>query len=222
MLVGIAATPPSNWLCLVAYGVGMVSVMTWRRVPWGKILKRVAIEFSFLSLVLVSSLWQSSGAILWQWGALQISVGGLTVMMGIFAKALLSLLLVNALQQRLTLPQFLSALRYLRVPTLLVATMGFMLRYISILQSEFHQMRSAAIARNGFVSSASTRRTIAQIISGGFIRTLGRGEIVHNAMMARGYTGNSPQSLHPSLQKIDYGAVIATALITLLPQALLR
>ena len=217
VLFGIAMTPHGRWLTLGAYSLGIFTLFISQRVAWAKILPRVAVELFFLSLILLGSLWQRSGSILWQWGWLSITSGGLTILGTTLIKASLSLLLVNALQQQLTLPQFLGALHHLRFPPLLVAIMGTMLRYVELVQAEFKQMQAAATARNGLATGDNTRRVVAQMIKGGFIRTLQRGEVVHQAMVARGYSGQIQLSPSPPITPKDYGVICVVFCLSLLP-----
>lgn len=193
-LLAIAVTPTGSWLTLAAYGMGILGLLMWRGSDWQQLWTRVGVEFCFIVLMLVGSLAQASGRILWQWGVLIVTMGGLTLFGTTAVKVFLSLLLVNAVQQRLTLPQFLEAMIVLRCPPIFVAIMGSMMRYLELLQREFQRMQRAAIARNGYGTRRLQRQTLARIMASVLIRTLNRGERIHQAMLARGYQGQLPSS----------------------------
>lgn len=220
-LVAIAITPLGAWLTLVTYGVGISLMLLWRRPQWDTLLPRVAMEFSVIGLMLLGSLAQPSGTVWWRIGFITITTGGLTTFTTTAAKVFLSLLLVNGVQQRLTLPQFLDALRILRCPAIFVAIMGSMLRYLELLQRQFQRMQQAATARNGYGSRRSTRQTVASIIAMVFIRTLGRGERIHQAMLARGYSGQFPQaSCSAPLPRLDRWLIGGISLLAIAAQGL--
>jgi cobalt/nickel transport system permease protein len=83
----------------------------------------------------------------------------------------------------------LSAMRKLRVPLVLVATLGFMERYRFVLVDELNRMATARRAR-----SFSRRGRFSLSLAGGligllFLRAFERAERVHGAMVARGWQG---------------------------------
>lgn len=223
-LLAIAATPAGSWLTLGVYGISIGLLLLWRRTNWRQLTARIAVEFSFIVLILLGSLGQRSGTIWLQVGALSITTGGLTTFATTATKVFLSLLLVNALQQRLTLPQFLEALLVLRCPPIFVAIIGSMLRYLDLLQREFQRMQQAAIARNGYGTARAQRQTLAVIMASIFIRTLGRGERIHQGMVARGYRGynsNLPPYLPDRpLPKTDQWLMGGIALLAIAAQFL--
>ena len=220
-LLAIAITPAGSWLTLGTYGISIGLLLLWRRTNWRQLSRRIAVEFSFIVLILLGSLGQQSGTVWLQVGSLSITTGGLTTFATTASKVFLSLALVNAVQQRLTLPQFLDALLVLRCPPIFVAIIGSMLRYLDLLQREFRRMQQAAIARNGYGTARAQRHTLAVIIASIFIRTLGRGERIHQAMVARGYNGNLPQSSFNSpLPKTDRWLIGGIGLLAIAAQRL--
>jgi cobalt/nickel transport system permease protein len=81
------------------------------------------------------------------------------------------------------------ALRKLRMPLVLIATLGFMERYRFVLTDELARMAIARRAR-----SFRKRSTISLGLAGGligllFLRAFERAERVHGAMVARGWQG---------------------------------
>lgn len=221
MVLAIAFTPNGHWWTWAAYGLAIVGLVWLSRVTWPVLLKRVAIEFSFIATVLLGTLFNPGGEVVWQWGWFKVTSLGLTILGSVASKALLCLLLLNFLTLTTPIPALLQSLVQLRVPPLLVAILASMYRYIGVLVDEFAAMRQAASSRNLAVSSRRRQRSVIGNMFGAlFIRTYERGERVHQAMLARGYSGL------PSVRDLPQGgikdtvALTAIALITLSGQAL--
>lgn len=221
MVLAIALTPNGHWWTWGVYALATFCWMVLSKITWPVLLKRVAIEFSFIGTVLLGTLFQRGGEVLWQWGWLQVTETGLVVLGSVASKAILCLLLLNLLTLTTSVPALLQALVQLRVPPLLVAILASMYRYIGVLIDEFSAMRQAATSRNLMVSSRRRQRGILGNVFGSlFIRTLDRGDRIHQAMVARGYTG-LPRHRNPVQASWRDGvAISAIALISLLGQAL--
>ncbi len=107
------------------------------------------------------------------------------------------------------------AMAHLRFPNKLINLFFFSWRYLHVLEDEFHKMRRAALAR-GFEPTTSlfTYKTFANILGGLFVRSVERGERVHQAMVCRGFNGIFPLLSHFHLHKRDL--VAATAFVVFL------
>ena len=219
MVFAIALTPNGRWWTWAIYGLGVLSVVLLSRVTLPVLLQRLIVEFAFVGVVLLGTLFRGGGEVLWSWGWLQITTVGLTVLGSVTLKALLSLLILNVLTLTTSIPALLNALVALRVPPLLVAIVASMYRYISVLIQEFNAMRRAAASRNLSGSNSWQRRVIGNMIGSLFIRTYERGERVHQAMLARGYQGIPVVKNIPSGGRRDIVALTITMIWTLLGQA---
>lgn len=221
IVVAIAFTPNAHWWTWAVYGVVLFGLMLISRITWHVLLKRVAVEFVFIATVLLGTLFHSGGEVVWQWGLLRITSGGLVVLGSVALKAVLCLLALNLLTLTTPIPALLQALVQLRVPPLLVAILASMYRYIGILIDELSAMRQAAASRNLAVSSRRRQRAVVGNMFGAlFIRTYERGERVHQAMLSRGYTGIPHIKDLPVGDARDVGMLSAIALIALFGQAL--
>lgn len=80
----------------------------------------------------------------------------------------------------------LAALRWFRVPGVLVETLGFMYRYVFLLWDEFSAMRLSARARGGTATWWGTMRTTGSITAQVFLRAYDRAQRIAMAMKARG------------------------------------
>ena len=220
MVFAIALTPNGRWWTWAIYGIGVLGVFFGSRVTKKVLLKRVAIEFAFIGVVLLGTLFRDGGEVLWSWGVLRITTEGLTVLGSVTIKALLSLLTLNILTLTTSVPALLNALTALRVPPLLVATLASMYRYIGVLIREFQAMRKAAASRNLTSGNVWQRLVIGNMMGTLFIRTYDRGERVYQAMLARGYQGVPVVEKVPSGGRRDAIILTLTTVLALLGQAI--
>jgi cobalt/nickel transport system permease protein len=219
IVFAIALTPEGHWWTWGIYGLGVLGVVLLSRVTLPVLLKRIAVEFAFIGVVLLGTLFRGGGEVLWSWGVFKITTVGLTVLGSVMLKALLSLLMLNVLTLTTSIPALLNALTALRVPPLLVATLASMYRYISVLVDEFNAMRRAAASRNLSGSNRWQRRIIGNMMGSLFIRTYERGERVYQAMQSRGYQGVPLVENVPSGGRRDLWALTLTVFVALLGQA---
>lgn len=188
-LLAIAFTPKGDWRTLGFYALGISVWILRLRISLRSLFRAVTVEFFFISLILFSTLFQAGGKIILSWGWIHITQNGLTTLATVSIKTLLSLLLVNGLLIVLSHSQILNAFLALGFPPLLVAIMGSMLRYLHLLNREFQTKKRAALSRNLFGNPQQTRQVIANLIGSLLIRSYDRGERIHQAMLARGYSG---------------------------------
>lgn len=214
----IALTPHGRWWTWAMYAIGVFGVVLLGRITLLTLLKRVAIEFAFLVVILLGTLFRGGGTVLWSWGPLQITSEGLIVLGSVTLKVVLSLCAVNILILTTSIPALLNAFLALRVSPLLVAIMASMYRYTGVLIAEFNTMRQAAMARNLTINNATTRLVIGNAIGALFIRTYERGERIYQAMLARGYQSVPPVEHFPHLKKWDFLALTVTAIWTIIGQ----
>lgn len=220
MVLAIALTPNGQWLTWAIYAIGILVILLLSQITFLVLLKRLAVESAFVSVVIIGTLFRDGGDVLWQWGWLQITTTGLTILGSVSLKALLSLILLNLLTLTTSIPALLHALTVLKMPPLLVAVLASMYRYLAVLIDEFNSMRRAAISRNLMNGGRWQRVVVGNLIGSLFIRTYERGERIHQAMLSRGYQGLPPIKELPKTGNRDKLAITLTALFTLLGQAI--
>lgn len=218
IVLAIVLTPLGHWLTWGMYGLALIILVLLSRVTLTVLLKRLAVEFTFIGAVLLGTLFRGGGTVLWSWGPLQITTVGLVVLGSVMLKTLLSLLMLNLLTLTTSVTALLHALVELRTPPLLVATLASMYRYISVLNGEFNAMRRAAESRNLMSNKRWQRLIVGNIIGSLFIRTYDRGEKVYQAMLARGYQGVPPIERVPATGRRDIVALSLTLIVLLLGQ----
>jgi cobalt/nickel transport system permease protein len=198
-----ALTPQGRWWTWGVYGTAIALLMLMSQVHLPRLLKRVAVEFIFIGVVIVGTLFRDGGDVMWQWGFLRITTEGLIILGSVASKALLSLLMVNILILTTPVSELLQALRELKMPPLLIAVFSSMYRYITVL-----------------MSNPSRQRTIiGNMIGSLFIRTFERGERVHQAMLARGYDGLPVATRSLQASRLDRVVLTLTLVVLLIGQA---
>ena len=79
------------------------------------------------------------------------------------------------------------------MPRLFVLIAAFMYRYLFVIVEEVERMRTALASRAYRPRHALQAAAIGGAVDALFLRTYARGERVHLAMLARGYSGQMPQ-----------------------------
>lgn len=220
LVFAIALTPNGRWGTWAIYGSAIALIILLSRVRLSVLLQRVVVEFVFIGVVILGTLFRDGGQILFQWGWIRITTEGLTVLGSVSLKAFLSLSILNTLILTTPVPALLHALAALRMPPLLVAILASMYRYIAVLIDEFNSMQKAARSRNLMGNPKRQRVIIGNMFGSLFIRTYERGERVHQAMLARGYQGLPPLAETQPGGRRDIVALTITIAILLFGQAL--
>lgn len=216
----IVLTPNGRWWTWAIYACAIALLILSSRVQLSVLLKRVAVEFVFIGVVILGTLFRGGGQVLFHWGWIQITTEGLTVLGSVALKSFLSLLILNTLVLTTSVPALLHALTELKLPPLLVAILSSMYRYISVLTDEFTSMLQAARSRNLMSNPKRQRTIIGNMFGSLFIRTYERGERVHQAMLARGYQGLPPLAHIQKGGRRDILALTLTIAVLLFGQAL--
>ena len=122
-----------------------------------------------------------------------VSQPGLTAAWALLVKGTLGVLASLTLAATTEPRDLLAGLERLRVPSLLVQIMGFMVRYLDVVTDEMRRMRVARESRGFTARDVRHWPVIARSAGALFIRSYERGERVHLAMLSRGYTGTLPR-----------------------------
>jgi cobalt/nickel transport system permease protein len=150
---------------------------------------------------------------------LSVSVEGLWGAWNIAVKALLGASASIVLSATTPVPDILRGLSRLRVPPLIVGIVAFMFRYLDLVVDQLRRMRTAMVARCHDPRWLWQARPIAASAGVLFVRSYERGERVHQAMLARGYTGEMPELDGRRATRREWllaavpGAIAVTALI---------
>ncbi len=149
-----------------------------------------------------------------------VSRDGLWSMWNILAKATLGITTSILLAGTTDVPDLLRGMSRLRVPATLTAIAGFMVRYLAVIADELRRMRVAMTARGYDPRWLWQARPIATSAGALFIRSYERGERVHQAMLARGFTGAMPDLDQRRASRREWGAGAALVLTAVAVAAL--
>ena len=119
-------------------------------------------------------------------------------------------------------PAVLRALETLRVPRLLVLVTGLAYRYLFVLAAEARRMRTALAARGHAPRHALNAGAVGRLVTALFLRAHARGERVHVAMAARGWSGVPAAPAAAALRRADVAFVAALAGVPLALRVLLE
>jgi cobalt/nickel transport system permease protein len=224
-IVSNVLLPDGAWLALLlAWGLVLLT-NALARLPLNYAFKRsfVALPFALAAITLIFTAPGQPiiGLPLGSWH-LTITDAGLIRFTSIVVRSWLSVQMAILLVATTQFPDMMHALRHLHVPSLLVAVISFMYRYLFVLADEVMRLlrardsRSARLPGHSGGGSIAWRARIAGNMAGQlFLRSYERSERVYNAMLARGYTGHF-MTLNPHLMRPRDWAVGVVAVMVLL------
>jgi cobalt/nickel transport system permease protein len=135
---------------------------------------------------------------------------GLVAVATIFTKSWLSVLVAVVLTASTPIVELLRALRELRMPRLLVATVFFTYRYFFVIGDEALRLMRARDSRSAALPGQHAGGTVwwrasilGHMVGSLFARSLDRSERVYAAMQARGYAGDLRFLSTPAVRRSD-------------------
>lgn len=186
----VAVTPREAVWAFGVDAAALVVVAAIAGLRPGFVLARIMIVLPFLAFALLVP-FVSSGQQVEVLGV-GVSREGLWGAWNIVAKATLGATVSVLLAATTEIPRLLRGMTRLRVPTVLTAIAAFMVRYLEVVAGELGRMRTAMTSRGYDPRWLAQARPMADAAGALFIRSFERGERVHAAMLARGYTGTMP------------------------------
>lgn len=191
VFVTAVAVTPRYAVWAFALDASLLAVITAvARVPVAVIARRVIVVAPFLTVAaIVPFIGEGPRTDL---GPLELSTDGLWAAWNIATKAVLGATASILLTATTLIPEILTGLTRLRVPRPVVAIVAFMIRYLDLIADQLQRMRQAMTARGHDPRWLWQARPIAAAAGTLFVRTYERGERVHHAMLARGFTGHMP------------------------------
>ncbi len=194
----VVATPTHGptWWAFAGYLGVLVSVVALSRVPPTYLVRRMVVEVPFVVFAVLMP-FISDGPRTDVLG-IEVSQPGLTAGLALLVKGTLGVLASLTLAATTEPRHLLAGLERLRVPSMLVQIMGFMIRYLDVVTDEMARMRVARESRGFDARNVRHWPILARSAGALFIRSYERGERVHLAMLARGYTGTLPRTDEPA------------------------
>jgi cobalt/nickel transport system permease protein len=206
----VVATPVGNWTAYAGYALALAFVATAARFPPLVLARRCAIEAPFVVFALLMPFVATGPRI--EMAGLSLSEAGLIGAGTLLCKATIGVVAAVLLAGTTSARDLLAGLDRLRLPTVVVTILSFMVRYASVVAEDLHRMRVARESRGCSGSRLGHLRAVAAGAGTLFVRSYGRGERVHLAMLARGYAGRMPSLATPS---VGLGAWVACATLPL-------
>lgn len=189
-LLAIVLTPREQFWAFGVYGLAVIGLLGVGEIPLGFYLRRVVVEVPFVAFAVFLPFLGSDPTT--AVGPLDLSIEGSWAAWNILAKATLGVSMSVVLAATTEIPDILRGMERLRVPALMIAIAGFMIRYLDVVTSELQRSRLAMIARGHDARWLWQARPLATSAGALFIRAYERGERIHQAMLARGFTGTMP------------------------------
>jgi len=189
-VLSVVVMPREAFWAYALAGCLLVGVMILAELPAGFVARRMIVEVPILVFALLLPFFgqgETTDVL-----GLTLSVEGLWGAWTILAKATLGVGASIVVSATTTIPDMIRGLDRIRVPRVLTAIAGFMVRYLDIVAGEFSRRRVAMAARGYEPRWFWQNGPLAQSAGSLFIRSFERGERVHQAMVARGFTGRMP------------------------------
>lgn len=148
---------------------------------------------------------------------LVITGTGLARFLSVAAKSWISVQAAVLLAATTPFPEILMALRALRLPRLLVSIIGLMWRYLFVMVDEAYRLMRARLSRSAEESlpgrraggSLAWRAQVTGGMAGSlFLRSLERSDRIYNAMLSRGYDGESRALPQPPVSALHWAALV--------------
>jgi cobalt/nickel transport system permease protein len=187
----VAVTPRTAVWAFAVDAALVVTAIRVARLPWRFVLSRALVVLPFVLFALLIPFIASGDRI----DVLGVSVSreGLWGSFNVLAKATIGVTTSIVLAGTTEIPRILEGLGRLKVPPVLTAIAGFMLRYLEVVTGELRRMRTSMTARGYDPRWLWQARPVAAAAGALFVRSYERGERVHQAMVARGYGGAMPR-----------------------------
>jgi cobalt/nickel transport system permease protein len=238
-ILSAALTPDGAWPIYVLLAALALGVAVASQLGVGFVQRRAAVALPF-ALAAVTVVFATPGRPLLAWQVLGREVAltdaGLVRFASILLKSWLSVQMAVVLTGSTPFPRLLQAMRSLGMPKVLVATAGFTYRYIFVIGDEARRMMGARAARSGVLGpsgdgapdgrgggSVLWRARVTGVMVGSlFLRSIERGERIYDAMLARGYDGESRALRPPVLRRWDVLVALPFVLALVAIQILAR
>jgi cobalt/nickel transport system permease protein len=189
-VVAVVATRREAVWAFALYSALLAGATLLARVPAGFLVRRLTFETPFVAFALLLP-FLGGGPRVESLGV-SLSVEGLWAAWNIVVKATLGLWTTTLVAATTAASDVLRGLERLRVPHVMTAIAGFMLRYADLVSGEMRRMAIARAARAYQPRWLWQTKAVAASTGALFIRSFERGERVYVAMLSRGFSGRLP------------------------------
>ena len=212
-VVGVAITPRETIWAFAVDAVAMAVAIRLGRLPYRFVVARLVVILPFVTFAFFVPFIASGEQI--QVIGLDVSREGLWAMWNILAKASLGATASIVLAGTTELPDIIRGMSRLRLPVVVTSIASFMIRYLELIAAEMGRMRIAMVARGHDPRWLWQAKPIAAASGALFVRSYERGERVHEAMLARGYTGTMPDLDPDHARASDWATALVLPAVSL-------
>ena len=190
-VVVVVATPATRPLAYLGYAALLAVAVVAAGLRVRTVLARMVVEVPFVLFALLVPFVAAGPQV--EVLGVGLARDGLVDAGALLAKATLGVLASIVLSATQRPRDLLDGLQRLRVPGLVVAIAGTMLRYLEVVLDEMRRMRVARESRGFDGRGWRQLRVLSRSVGALFLRSYERGERVHLAMLSRGYHGSMPR-----------------------------
>lgn len=224
-ILAVVTLPDAAWLAFVLAWLFVLALNLLAELGPTYSLKRsfVALPFALAAITIIFTL---PGQPLfsftlgpWQ---LHATDAGLLRFSSILIRSWIAIQMAILLTATTRFPDLLHALRHLRMPSLIVAIISFMYRYITVLADESQRLMRAREARSAGLEGKRPggslqwrARVVGNMAGQLFLRSYERSERIYSAMQARGFAGEF-LTLNPHIMRRPDWIAAATGLAALM------
>ncbi len=191
-VLAVVSTPVRAVWAFAAYGLILLVVLRWARVPLRTAARRTAIEAPFVLFALALP-FIGTGPRTDVLGV-SVSVAGSWAAWGLVARATCCVLAAVVVSSTTPVADLLEGFDRLRVPRTLTSIASFMVRYLDVVGAELRRLQIARISRGDDPRWFWQGRAVAATAAALAIRSFERGERVQWAMTSRGFDGTFPDT----------------------------
>ena len=212
-----ALSPNGAWAVYILLFALAISIELLTDLGVGFYLKRAFLATPFILAALPLLVTVKGTALLNLPFAITISAEGLIRFLSIALKSWISVQMAVLLASTTPFPDILIALRAGRLPSLLVAIIGLMWRYLFVLADEALRLIRARQARSGESPDSQYRpggsvfwraRVTGGMAGSLFLRSLERSDRIYAAMLSRGYDGEIRSLPRPGISASGWAVLI--------------
>ena len=207
IILAVVSQPSGRLLPFAIYGILILLLVLLSKIPLGYVMKRILIVLPFVLFAAVFyplSLKLSDSSI-------TLSIHHPEVLKGIsiFFKAVLSVMVLVLLVSIEKFHHLLSALRRLKMPSVVCVISALMYRYIFILADESMKTSLARQSRTPGKLRQNRFKVIGNQMAMVFLRSWERSKTIYNAMLSRGFTGEFPSDKRKKM-KVSHIVILCT------------
>ncbi len=189
-------------------------MLAWLRVSLKKLIFPSTVATVVFLMVLLT---HGGGQVIWKGWVLSVTTESLHLSVLLILRVLTSLNLLYLYISTTRLDDVLAAMRWMKVPRVIVDLSYLMLRYTGLLSEEAERMYFAAKARHAFSPPYFKRISNFGMLAGSLLlRALDRSERAYLGLLSRGYSGRINFRSHENVTPKNWLFLAATLLLSLL------